>query len=211
MKSNLATADGKGVVQIEDRVDAHVDDVWAALTDRERLAVWLGEFDCELGPGGRYHARYHASGWEGDARIEVFDPPHRLLARTQNGTWEVMLADDGDATVVTWEQRGTPAEHLAAYGVGIQIHVRGSRRLRRRARHRPQRSGHALRSAACYARRISVIPSRTDRITCTDRGSAATCSLKRTMSALPSSTRPSASVLSAAIRPCSESRGSTAS
>lgn len=123
MKSNLATADGKGVVQIEDRVDAHVDDVWAAITDRERLAVWLGEFDCELGPGGRYHARYHASGWEGDARIEVFDPPHRLLARTQNGTWEVMLADDGDATVVTWEQRGMPVEHLAAYGVGIQIHV----------------------------------------------------------------------------------------
>ena len=58
------------------------------------------------------------------------------------------------------------------------------------------------------ARRISVIPSRTDRTTWMLRGSAATCSLKSAMSGRsPSTTRPFASVLSATIRPRSERRG----
>jgi len=69
----------------------------------------------------------------------------------------------------------------------------------------------ALVSAADYARRINVIPSRTVRRTCDVRGSEATCSLNSAIESPSSKTRPACSVLSATIRPCSESRGSTAS
>jgi hypothetical protein len=40
---SLRSADGKGVVRTEDRVDAGIADVWSALTDPSRLARWYGE------------------------------------------------------------------------------------------------------------------------------------------------------------------------
>ncbi len=36
---------------------------------------------------------------------------------------EVTLAADGDQTILAWEERGMPLDHLAAYGAGIQVHV----------------------------------------------------------------------------------------
>ena len=61
-------------------------------------------------------------------------------------------------------------------------------------------------------RRMSVTPSRNGSNTLTTRSSPRTCSLKATISGRePSTARPPDSVLSAAIRPRSESRGNTAS
>ena len=48
----LRTAEGKGVVRIEDRVDTRPDDLWSALTDPRRLARWLGEVEGDLQLGG---------------------------------------------------------------------------------------------------------------------------------------------------------------
>ena len=39
----LRTENGVGVVRIEDRFDAAIDEVWSALTDPTRLARWYGE------------------------------------------------------------------------------------------------------------------------------------------------------------------------
>jgi len=36
---------------------------------------------------------------------------------------EVTLAVDGDQTILVWEERGMPLDHLAPYGAGIQVHV----------------------------------------------------------------------------------------
>ena len=33
------------------------------------------------------------------------------------------LPADGDHTLLVWEERGMPLDHLAAYGTGIQVHV----------------------------------------------------------------------------------------
>ena len=38
---SLRSADGKGVVRMEDRFDADIDDLWSALTDPRRLARWM--------------------------------------------------------------------------------------------------------------------------------------------------------------------------
>lgn len=125
----LRAEGGTGVVRMEDRFDAAVDTVWSALTDRGRLAIWLGEIVGRLHPGGDFSARFHASGWEGTGRIETCDPPLRLKVRTKDsdglaeGTIEVTLEAEGDRTAVVWEERGMPADLLPAYGAGIQIHL----------------------------------------------------------------------------------------
>ena len=127
---SLGSADGKGVVRMQDRFDTSIDDVWSALTDRERLAVWYGTVEGEMRPGGEYRAHLHASGWEGTGRIEAFDAPQYMRVVTtmdsdepNEGVLQVTLTRDGDGTQVTWEERGMPLDLLAAYGAGVQVHV----------------------------------------------------------------------------------------
>ena len=125
---SLRAADGTGIVRLEDRFDTDVDDLWSALTDPRRLARWLGEVEGDLRPGGEFRARYFASGWEGTGRVDVCEPPRRLLILTSSpdepdGVIEATLTADGDATVLVIEDRGLPLEQIAAYGAGDQIHV----------------------------------------------------------------------------------------
>ena len=79
----LRTADGKGVVRMEDRFDTDIEDLWSALTDPGRLARWLGEFEGDLRLGGEFRARFFASGWEGTGRVDVCEPPRHLLVMTR--------------------------------------------------------------------------------------------------------------------------------
>jgi uncharacterized protein YndB with AHSA1/START domain len=125
---SLRSADGKGVVRMEDRFDTGIDDVWSALTDPLRLARWLGEVGGDLRPGGEYRFHFFASGSEGTGRVEACDPPRRLLLAHGLGepgetVIEVTLAADGDQAVVVVEERGMPLNLLAAYGAGVQVHV----------------------------------------------------------------------------------------
>ena len=125
----LRSADGKGVVRMEDRFDTDVEDLWSALTDPARLARWYGEVEGDLRVGGEYRARLYASGWEGTGHIEVCEPPHRLVVSSRQsgesaeGHGEVTLTADGDQTILVWEERGMPLNLIAGYGAGIQIHV----------------------------------------------------------------------------------------
>ena len=126
---SLRSADGKGVVRMEDRVDTHVADVWSALTDPSRLARWYGEVEGDLRLGGEYRARLLASGWEGTGRVETCEPPRHLLVLTKDPdepyelVIEATLTADGDQTILVLEEQGMPLDLLAAYGAGVQIHV----------------------------------------------------------------------------------------
>jgi uncharacterized protein YndB with AHSA1/START domain len=126
---SLRSAEGGGIVRMEDRVDAEIDEVWSALTDPGRLARWMGEVEGDLRLGGEFRARFHASGWEGTGRVAACEPSRRLLVLTSEPdepdehSIEVTLAADGDRTFLVWEERGMPLDQLAAYGAGIQIHV----------------------------------------------------------------------------------------
>ena len=51
---SLRSADGAGVVRIEDRYDTGIDDLWSAITDPDRLARWFGEVDGDLSPRGEF-------------------------------------------------------------------------------------------------------------------------------------------------------------
>jgi uncharacterized protein YndB with AHSA1/START domain len=125
---SLRSADGKGVVRMEDRFDTDVDDVWSAITDPLRLARWIGEVAGDLRLGGEYRYRFFASGAEGRGRVEACEPPRRLLLAHGLGqqhelVLEVTLAGDGDQTILVVEERGMPLGLLAAYGAGVQVHV----------------------------------------------------------------------------------------
>jgi uncharacterized protein YndB with AHSA1/START domain len=125
---SLRSADGKGVVRMEDRFDTDIDDVWSALTDPLRLARWMGEVSGDLRLGGEYRYRFFASGSEGTGRVEACEPPRRLLLAHGLGQQhelviEVTLAARGDQTILVAEERGMPLGLLAAYGAGVQVHV----------------------------------------------------------------------------------------
>ena len=125
---SLRSADGKGIVRIEDRFDTGIDDLWLALTDPRRLARWIGEVEGDLRLGGEYSFSFFASGSEGNGRVDACEPPRRLLLtmaldEPDEDVIEVTLVADGDQTVLVWEERGMPVDQLAGYGAGVQIHV----------------------------------------------------------------------------------------
>ena len=135
---SLRSADGKGVVRVEDRYDTDIDDLWSALIDPGRLARWIGEVAGDLRLGGDYRYHFFASGSEGTGRVEACEPPRRLLVTTRetDESWrkgrgappydeaiEATLTEDGDQTVLVIEVRGMPLDAIAFYGVGWQIHA----------------------------------------------------------------------------------------
>lgn len=126
---SLRSADGKGVVRMQDRFATDIDDLWSALTDPGRLARWIGEVEGDLRLGGGFRARFFASGWEGTGRVEACEPPQRLLVATKEPgesgehAIEATLNADGEHTILILEERGMPLEQLAAYGAGVQVHV----------------------------------------------------------------------------------------
>jgi uncharacterized protein YndB with AHSA1/START domain len=134
----LRSADGKGIVRIEDRYETHIDDLWTALTDPTRLEKWYGKVEGDLRPGGEFRLFLESDGWDGTGRVEVCEPPRRLLVSTRESdeSWrkgqgsppfdeaiEATLTADGDQTILAVEVRGLPLGAIAFYGAGWQIHA----------------------------------------------------------------------------------------
>ena len=126
---SLRSDDGVGVVRIENRFDTGIDELWAALTETQRLAHWYGEVEGELRVGGRFRASLHASGWEGTGRVEACEPPRRFVVVSKDPdephepSTDVTLTAAGAQTILVVEQNGLPFDLLWAYGAGLQIHV----------------------------------------------------------------------------------------
>ena len=126
---SLRSADGKGVVRMEDRLASAIDNLWVTVTDPRRLVRWLGEVEGELRLGGEYRFHFFSSGSEGSGRVEACEPPRRLLVAFKDDdapfdeVIEAMLTAEGEQTLLVVEERGMPLDQLAAYGAGIQIHV----------------------------------------------------------------------------------------
>ena len=135
---SLRSAGGKGVVRIEDRYDTDAVDLWSAITDPQRLARWYGEIEGDLRPGGEFRVFLEGPGFYGAGRVEVCDPPRRLLVveTETDETWrlgdgalvfdssiEAVLTGEGDTTTLVIEARGMPLEKIAFYGVGWQLHA----------------------------------------------------------------------------------------
>ena len=134
----LRSADGKGIVRIEDRYDTDIDDLWSALTDPARLARWHGQVEGDLRPGGEFRLYLEADDLEATGRVEACEPPRRLLVTTRetdesylrgkgvppfDESLEATLTPDGDQTILVIEVKGMPLDKIAFYGAGWQIHA----------------------------------------------------------------------------------------
>ena len=124
---SLRIADGNAVVRMEDRYRTDVDDLWSALTDPERLARWVARVDGDLRPGGAFQASF-TSGWEGPGRVDICEPPRRLLVTLSPGqdeqtVIEAELVPEGAVTRLVIEERGIPLDEAAVHGAGWQAHV----------------------------------------------------------------------------------------
>jgi uncharacterized protein YndB with AHSA1/START domain len=135
---SLRSADGKGVVRIEDRCDTDIDDLWSALTDPARLARWHGQVEGDLRLGGEFRMYLEADDIESIGRVDACEPPRRLVVTTRetdesyrkgqgvppfDEVTEVTLTADGGQTVLVIEVRGMPLDKIAFYGAGWQIHA----------------------------------------------------------------------------------------
>jgi uncharacterized protein YndB with AHSA1/START domain len=125
----LRSADGHGVVRIEDRYDTGIDDLWSAIIDPDRLARWYGRVEGDLRLGGEFRLLVDGSGWDGVGRVEACEPPRRLQVRTKESdepyeeVIEATLTPDGDQTILVIEARGMPLDKVAFYGAGWQLHA----------------------------------------------------------------------------------------
>lgn len=128
IEGTLHSADGNGVVRMKARYDTDIDDLWSALTDPPRLARWYGNVEGDLRLGGGFTASVHGSEWDGRGRIDICDPPQKLVVTM----WEVEGAEnvttvelvaDGDHTTLVLEVRGMPQDLVWAYGAGWHAHV----------------------------------------------------------------------------------------
>lgn len=135
---SLRSADGEGIVRVEDRLDANIDEVWSALTHPGRLARWYGDIEGDLRPGGEFRLYIESDGWKGTGSVQACDPPRRLLVTTRESdeswkkgqgappfveTIDATLTSDGHETLLVIEVGGLPLDKIAFYGVGWQIHV----------------------------------------------------------------------------------------
>jgi uncharacterized protein YndB with AHSA1/START domain len=125
---SLRTMDGKAVVHMEDVFDTDASDLWSALTDPHRLARWIAHVDGDFRLGGAFRARF-TSGWEGPGRVDVCEPPRRLLVTLCPGqddqtVIEAEIFPDGDHQArLVLEERGLPLNEAAVHGAGWQVHV----------------------------------------------------------------------------------------
>ena len=124
---SLRAVDGKAVVRMDDSFDTDIDDLWSALTDPQRLARWIARVEGDLRLGGEFRASF-TSGWEGPGRVDVCDPPWRLMvtmSQDQDDPTVIAaeLTRDGDQTRLVVEERGLPLGEAAAHGAGWQAHV----------------------------------------------------------------------------------------
>jgi len=135
---SLRSADGVGVVRIEDRYDTTIDDLWSALSDPSRLARWLGQVEGDLRPGGEFRMYVESDDIESTGRVEECEPPRRLLVtitetdesyRKGQGvpphdkTLDATLTAAGDQTIFVLEVKGMPLDKIAFFGAGWQIHA----------------------------------------------------------------------------------------
>lgn len=116
------------VLQFERRYDASPGDVWAALTDPDRLSRWFGTWSGEVATGQVDLVMTAEADAEPQAvGIIECDEPHRLVVdlAAPDGTWrlEVVLAAAADATVLVFRQRLAEPSDAGSIGPGWHFYL----------------------------------------------------------------------------------------
>lgn len=97
--------------------DTDVEDLWDAITTRERIERWFLPIEGDLRLGGKYQFKGNAGG-----TITRCEPPHELAATWEFGggvSWvEVSLRPDGEGARLELKHTAYPEAHWDQFGAG---------------------------------------------------------------------------------------------
>ncbi|GAB3260782.1 SRPBCC family protein [Nocardioides dilutus] len=120
--------DGRHVLVQTREFRAPIEDVWAAVTEPDRLARWIGSWTGDPESGSvRFQMLFEEDQPGETMTIRVCEPPHRLHLTSQAGD-EVWLLDvdlthaDG-VTTLTLSQPGVTAEQASGVGPGWEYYL----------------------------------------------------------------------------------------
>jgi uncharacterized protein YndB with AHSA1/START domain len=104
---------------------AGLDDVWAGVTEPERTARWYGPWRGEAAPGRTIQVQmaYEEGAPWFDMRIEVCEPPRRLVLTGDGMTVELSLTHDGGRTELSLTHQRLLVEHVPDYGPGWEYYL----------------------------------------------------------------------------------------
>jgi len=113
-------------IRFERRYTVPPGEVWAALTEPERLARWLAPAEIEPRAGGRLRIDFGNDVVTGD--VLRFEPPALLevewrFAGEDESVLRFELAADGDGTLLVLEHLALGDPHATGYGAGWHAHL----------------------------------------------------------------------------------------
>jgi uncharacterized protein YndB with AHSA1/START domain len=121
--------DGQHVLVQTRELRAPIEDVWAAVTEPERLARWIGSWTGHPASGAvdfrmLFEGEDHAAE---QMEIRVCEPPHRLHLTSRFGeqVWliELDLAHVDGVTTVTFSQPGVTRDQVGDVGPGWDYYL----------------------------------------------------------------------------------------
>jgi uncharacterized protein YndB with AHSA1/START domain len=120
--------DGKRTLLLTREFAAPIQDVWAAVTEPERLQRWIGTFTGDPA-SGRVSFLMTAEGEAPAQDVEIVecDPPRRLVVNLQSGErpWrlELDLAEADGGTRLTFAQPGIDPVEAESVGPGWEYYL----------------------------------------------------------------------------------------
>jgi uncharacterized protein YndB with AHSA1/START domain len=106
---------------------APVQDVWASVTEPDRTARWFGTWKGDAGPGRmiRVQMGFEESAPWLDKRIDVCEPPRRLMLSNESGGMriELLLSHADGLTELQLVHHLDPGDDVSAYGPGWEYYL----------------------------------------------------------------------------------------
>jgi uncharacterized protein YndB with AHSA1/START domain len=121
--------DGRHVLIQTRTFSAPIEDVWAAVTEPERLARWIGTWTGDPESGHvSFRMLFEGDAHEGEAmEIRACEPPHRLhlTSRVGEEVWllELDLTHAEGVTTLTFSQPGVTKEQVGGVGPGWDYYL----------------------------------------------------------------------------------------
>ena len=120
------TADGDQLV-VSRTFRAPIQDVWASVTEPDRTARWFGTWTGDAAPGRMIKVQMgfeESAPWL-DKRIDVCDPPRRLMLSNESGDMriELLLSHLNGLTELQLVHHLDPTDDISAYGPGWEYYL----------------------------------------------------------------------------------------
>ncbi len=124
----IETRDGQHALVLTRRFKAPIEDVWAAVTEPDRLSRWIGRWQGDPDTGSVEFFMLFEEGHPGEVmEIRRCEPPHTLHVTSRQGaeTWTlaVDLTHTGGVTTLTFTQPGITAEQAPDVGPGWEFYL----------------------------------------------------------------------------------------